>query len=145
MRRGGRSWFWLQGAVAGGIAAAAPGTALVTAILLCPAATFFAFETTAGRPVGRTMLLCGSTAAFIPLRQLWSGGGGAEGALDMLSNPGRPVAAWCACGAGWLLCETIQIAVRLALAAKNRRNLEGLRRAETELMEEWSLPAQPAS
>ena len=70
MKRSGRSWFWLQGAAAGGVIVAAPGTALVTAILLCPAVAFYALEATVGRPVGRTMLLCGSTAAFEPLRAL---------------------------------------------------------------------------
>lgn len=142
MKGGGRSWLWLQGAIAGAVAAMAPGTALVTVILLCPAMTFYTLEKTAGRPVGRTMLLCGSTATFMPLRLLWSGGNGANGALDLLADPGRPLLAWLACGTGWLLCETIQITARFALAAKTRRHLEGLKRKQTDLMEEWSLPAE---
>ncbi len=133
-----RSWFWLQGAIAGGIAVAAPGTASLLAVLLCPALLFYATEATPGRPVGRTMMLTGSTAAYLPLRDLWEHGGSLGTALDALADPTCPLLGWFACGAGWMMCELLQLAARFALKARTRRQVEELRREHADLSEEWT-------
>ena len=133
-----RSWFWLQGAVAGGIAVAFPGTALLTAALLCPALAFYVAEQAKGRPVGRIMLLTGSAAAFMPLRALWEHGASLATALDILADPSCALIAWVACGAGWLLCEAAQVCAKFALAAQARRKMAGLRRELDTLVEEWT-------
>ena len=136
----GRSWLWLQGAGAGGIVAVAPGTALVLAVLLCPAIVYFMTETVRGRPVARTMLLFGATATFMPLRRLWEQGTSLSGALAILSDPGRPLLAWFACGVGWMLCEATQIVFLFALAASARHQIQLLKREQAELTAEWTLP-----
>jgi hypothetical protein len=133
-----RSWFWLQGAIVGGAAVTVPGTALITAILLFPAIAFYVTETTKGRPVGRVMLLMGSTALFMPLRYQWSHGGSLASAMDILSDPGRALLAWTACGAGWLVCELVQVCAKYLLAMQARRETEGLQREKTSLSDEWT-------
>jgi hypothetical protein len=107
-------------------------------ILLCPALAFYVTETTKGRPVGRIMLLMGSTAVFLPLRLQWEHGNSLGSAMDILSDPSRPLLAWVACGAGWMVCELVQVCARYVLAAQARRETEGLQREKTELAEEWT-------
>ena len=133
-----RSWLWLQGAVGGGIAVTAPGSAILVAVLLCPAIVFYATEPAPGRPVGKIMLLTGSAALFMPLRTLWEHGGSLPGALDLLADPGCPLLAWVSCGAGWLMCELLQIATRLTLTAQTKHRVMALERERIEITEEWT-------
>ena len=133
-----RSWFWLQGAVAGGVFVTIPGTALIIAVLLCPGIGVYITETTKGRPVGRIMLLMGSTALFVPLRLQWAHGNSLGSAMDILSDPGRPLLAWIACGAGWMVCELVQVCARYVLAAQSRHEVKELRREKATLAEEWT-------
>lgn len=134
-----RSWLWLQGAAAGGVAAVAPATALMVVALLGPAIAFYACGTVAGRPVARTMALVGSTAVVLPLRTLFDHGNTMDAALDLLSDPICPLLAWVACGAGWLLCELAKIAARLALVITVQRKTQALRQEEAQLKQEWTL------
>ena len=135
-----RSWFWLQGATVGIIAAAAPATAMLTLALLCPAIAFYAGEPPGNRPVSRTMLLTGSTAVVLPLRTLWEQGNTIAIAFDLLADPTCPLLAWIACGVGWLLCELATLTTSLALSFQIRRTMQALHREETELKSEWTLP-----
>ena len=137
----GRSWFWLQGAVVGGVIAVTPGIALLLGVLLCPAIVYAAAAPEPGRPAGRTMLLMGLAAALAPLREQWSSGNTVGTALEILASPAVILLAWFACGAGWLMAETATVAIRLALRQSARRQAVRLRREQAELVEEWSLPA----
>ena len=115
--RSRRSLVWIQGAVAGGVVAVAPGTALLAAVLLCPAIVYYLAEPARLRPVARAMLLCGGAATFLPIRTLWDAGNTLAAALDILGDIRCPLLAWVACGGGWLLAETVNVTARLMLEA----------------------------
>ena len=137
--RAPRSWLWLQGVMVGVVAATAPGSALLVAVLLCPAVAYAVFETTPGRPVTRTMLSCGSIGTFMPLRLLWEHGNSVDEALALLADLTRPLLAWVACATGWLLSEASHMGARVVLkAAFNRRSVL-LQREEADLTAEWTL------
>ncbi len=129
---------WLQGAIAGGIVAVAPGMALLIGVLLCPAIAFYLTEAAKARPVARAMLLCGSAATFSPIRTLWESGNTLAAALDLLSDIACPLLAWVGCAAGWLLYETVHIAARLALEASCRRRTKQLQDEDATLRAEWT-------
>ena len=123
--------------MAGGIAVAFPGSALLAVVLLCPAFGFYAMDTTPGRPVGKIMLLTGSAALFTPLRALWEQGGSISPALDILGDPGVPLLAWLMCGAGWLSCNVLQIGTRLFLGLQTRRRIASLEKERAAIKAEW--------
>ncbi len=125
--------------MAGGVVAVAPGTALLIAVLLCPAIAFYLTEAARVRPVARAMLLCGSAATFSPIRALWESGNTLAAALDLLSDIACPLLAWGGCAAGWLLYETVHIAARLALEASSRRRIKQLQEENASLRAEWML------
>ncbi len=140
-----RSWFWLQGVVCGGVVATAPGTAMMTAILLAPVAVAYAMDATPGRPHLRAIALLGAASTFMPLRLLWEHGGSVEAALDLLGDPLRPLLSWSCCGAGWLATELVQLARRFAVATKEAALLKQLKAERARLVEEWLDAAPPPS
>lgn len=142
--RAPRSWFWLQGLVCGGMLATAPGMGLTLLVLLAPALVAYPLDGTSGRPHFRTIALLGTASAFSPLLLLWEHGGSVDAALDLLSDPARPLLCWFCCGAGWLLTELAQMVSQLAVTGRNARTLKLLRAERTWLTEEW-LDAKPPS
>ena len=50
---------------------------------------------------------------------------------------GALVGAWTGCAAGWLLCETAQIATRFALDHQAKRRIRTLQREKGALLNEW--------
>ncbi len=138
-----RSWFWLQGMVCGVAAAAVPGTALVIGVLLAPAIALYLMAPAANRPVARAMLLMGAAATMMPLRLLWEQGGTLDAALDLLSDPGRPLLSWFACGTAWCLGQIGEILTRLALDARGMLAVRALTAERDRLKAEW-LDGPPA-
>ena len=140
--RAPRSWFWLQGLICGGVIATAPGTALITSVLLAPATVAYAIDATPGKPYFRVMALLGASCTFVPLRLLWDHGGSVNAALDLLGDPLRPLLSWSFCGAGWVLTELAQLAARLSMTAKETRLIKALQTERAVVVEEW-LDAKP--
>jgi len=66
-----RSLAWLQGLVVGALVALATSTALLLAVLLAPAMVAFIFDRAPGRPVARSVALCGMAACVGPELALW--------------------------------------------------------------------------
>ena len=83
------------------------------------------------------MLLTGSTAVILPLRNLWMHDNSLGQSLDILSDPECALLGWIASGTGWLICELIQVSARFALATRTRRKIEALTREQIKLLEEW--------
>ncbi|WP_158745869.1 hypothetical protein [Acidisphaera sp. L21] len=133
-----RSWFWLQGVICGVAVAVVPGTALMIGVLMAPAFATYAMEQGKTRPLARGMMLRGAACTFMPLRVLWEHGGSLDASLDLLSDPGRPLLAWTACGAGWLAGQLADILTRLALDARSARALRQLTQERDKLIVEWT-------
>jgi hypothetical protein len=68
-----RSLAWLQGLVVGALVTLATSTALLLAVLLAPAMVAFVFDRAPGRPVARSVALCGMAACVGPELALWGG------------------------------------------------------------------------
>ena len=139
-----RSWFWLQGMVCGVGAAAAPGTALVVAVLLAPAVAVYATEHATGRPIARAMMLMGAASAMMSVRTLWEHGGTLDTALDLLSDPGCALLSWTACGAAWLAGQSADILTRFGLDARAKMAIRALTAERDKLNSEW-MDAPPNS
>jgi hypothetical protein len=139
-----RSWFWLQGVICGVTAAAVPGTALMVAVLMAPAIATYAMEQGKSRPLARGMMLMGAACTFMPLRLLWEHGGSLDASLDLLSDPGRPLLAWTACGGGWLAGQMADLGARLLLDARSARMLRQLTDERDKLIVEWTDEQPPA-
>lgn len=132
-----RSWFWLQGMACGVVAAVIPGTSLVVAVLLAPGIALYVMEATSGKPLARAMIFMGTASTMMPLRLLWEHGGSLDAALDLLSDPGRPLLSWLACGAAWLLGQSAEILTRFALEARTTMAVNALTAERESLKDEW--------
>ena len=133
-----RSWFWLQGLLCGVVAATIPGTALLAAVLLGPSLAMLATEQVEGHPIARSMLLMGLAATVMPMRVLWDHGGSIDAALDVLGDPGRPLLAWGASGAGWLVGQVADLLTRFVMDAQAARAIQLLDQERAELTREWT-------
>ncbi len=135
-------WFWLQGLVCGGMLATVPGTAIFMVVLLAPAIIGYAMDNASGKPHFRVIVLLGTASAFAPLLLLWKHSGSLEAALDLLSDPVRPLLSWFCCGAGWLLTELAQMTAKLTITGRHTRTMKSLEAERDGLVEEW-LDAKP--
>ena len=138
---GGRSLVWLQGLLCGGLVACAPATALLLGLLLAPAFVMLAVERRPGRPVARTMLLFGASAAVFPTIALWNAGHSVDAAFALAADPRTLAIAWAAAGGGWLLTELLPVAMRLALASAALARKRRLRALRDRCAAEWGLEA----
>jgi len=140
-----RSWLWLQGLVCGAALTLAPAIAVLALVLLAPGLFVYAIEETAGKPVGRAMLLLGAAASFGPLRTLWDSGNTLDGAINLISDPVHLGMAWVVAGSGWLFGELIQIVGREVLEVMARHRAAALRQERTRLEAEWGSLSQAGS
>ena len=132
-----RSWFWVQGLVCGIVAATAPGTALLLGVLLGPGLAMYASAPGKGRPHARAMVMMGAASVFMPLRLLWEQGGSLDAALELLSDPSRPLLSWTASGLGWLVGQVTELITQFLLNAKATQLRRTLEIERQDLMEEW--------
>ncbi len=130
---------WLQGLLCGGLAACAPATALLLAILLAPALAMLAFERGQGRPVTRIMLLFGLSATVFPTLALWNTGHTVDTAFVLAADSRTLAIAWVAASGGWLLSEIVPILMRLALMSASRVKRQRLHTMRDRCAAEWGL------
>jgi hypothetical protein len=142
-RSGGKhhSLVWVQGLACGALVALAPSLALMIGILLGPGIIALAFDSDPGKPVARTVLLCGIAACVDPIRTLWGAGHGLDMTMALVSDLGTVGTAWSAAAAGWLLAELAPIVVRAVLEASSFARAAQIRAARAKLADEWGLPA----
>lgn len=135
--RGGGSLVWVQGLACGALVALAPAVAVLLGVLLLPGLAALWLDHRPGRPLARSILLCGAAACITPVRDLWSAGQSVDASLSLLSDIGSIGTAWSAAAAGWLLAELLPVVVRVGLEASSLARMAQLRSARAKVVEEW--------
>jgi hypothetical protein len=110
------------------------------AFLLAPAIVMLLRDRSPGRPVGRSMLLCGSAACVSPIVTLWQVGGDAGVAL--LSDPAVCAPAWAACAGGWLLTQLLPILLRGIMESASLARAARLRAERERLLKAWDFESR---
>ena len=113
---------------------------MLLGVLLLPGLGVLLIDRMPGKPVARTMLLCGAAASVVPAWRLWDHGLTMENSLDLLSDLLTLGLAWAATAAGWLLAEVAPICVLLVLDGTAKRRDGELRAARARYEAEWGLP-----
>jgi len=108
---------WLQGLLCGALVTLATPTALLLAVLLAPAMAAYLVDRAPGRPVARSVALCGLAACVGPEVALWGAGHDIPAATGLLADLWTVGVAWTAGAAGWLLAELSPIGMRAVLDA----------------------------
>jgi hypothetical protein len=139
-----QSLVWVQGLLCGALVTLATPTALLVAVLLAPALVALAFDRAPGRPIARSVALCGLAACVDPVRTLWAAGHDLPTAVALLADLTVLGIAWTAGAAGWLLAELSPIGVRAALEALSLTRAAKLRSARARLVDEWGFSEPPA-
>jgi len=138
--RGGASLLWLQGLLCGALIALAGSVALLLAILLAPVGLAVLCDRQSGKPMARSVLLCGLGACVGPVGQLWSSGQGLAQAVALATEPRVIAIAWGAAAGGWMLSELAPVAVRLVSDVSARSRIARLRARRERLSEAWGFP-----
>ncbi len=131
------SLVWLQGLACGAVVALATGSALLLGVLLGPGLLALVLDREPGRPVARSVLLCGLAACVQPLYALWSNGQGVATAVALLGDLQVVGTAWSAAAAGWLLAELAPLASRLVLEVLAQSRAASLRAEREALEKAW--------
>ena len=139
---GGGGLMWLQGLACGAMVALVPGTSLLLGVLLAPGLAALVLDRQPGRPIARSVLLCGGAFCIGPVSALWSAGQSVEAALGIVGDINSIGTAWSAAAAGWFMAELIPLVVRVVLEAAGVARAARLRAARAKLIEEWG-PDQP--
>jgi hypothetical protein len=142
-QRGGGGLVWLQGLAIGAMVAMVPAAALLLGVLLAPGLAALMLDRRPGRPVARSVLLCGAAGCVAPVGDLWNAGQTVDASLAVLGELGGIGTAWSAAAAGWLLAELIPVVVRVVLEAASLAHAVRLRAARAKLAEEWEPDPPP--
>jgi hypothetical protein len=127
---------WLQGLTCGAVVTLTPSMALLAAVLLGPGLLALLFDREPGRPMARSVLLCGLAACIQPLHTLWSDQT-LDAALGLLGDLQTLGTAWSAAAAGWLMAELVPVGARLVLETLAHARVARLRAERTRLAETW--------
>jgi hypothetical protein len=131
------SLVWLQGLGCGAVVALVPAMALLLGVLLLPGLLAVLYDRQGGRPVARTVLLCGTAAAVAPIIVLWSAGNSMDACVELLGDLRVVGTAWSAAAAGWILAELAPVAVLVVLEAITQSRAARLRAERDRLAAEW--------
>jgi len=131
------SMVWLQGLGCGAVVALVPAMALLLGVLLLPGVLAVLYDRQGGRPVARTVLLCGTAATVAPILALWSAGNSMDACMVLLGDLRVVGTAWSTAAAGWILAELAPVAVLVVLEAITQARAARLRAARERLVAEW--------
>jgi hypothetical protein len=131
------SMVWLQGLGCGAVVALVPAMALLLGVLLLPGVLALLYDRQGGRPVARTVLLCGAAAVVAPALALWGAGKTMDASLILLSDLRVVGTAWSAAAAGWIAAELAPVAVLMVLEAITQTHAARLRATREKLVAEW--------
>jgi hypothetical protein len=138
-----RSLAWLQGLGCGAVVALVPAMALLLGVLLLPGVLAVLYDRQGGRPVARTVLLCGTAAAVAPVLALWGAGDSMDACLILLGDLRVVGTAWSTAAAGWILAELAPVAALVVLEAITQTRAARLRSARERLATEWGFDETP--
>ncbi len=133
------SMVWLQGLGCGAVVALVPAMALLLGVLLLPGVLAVLYDRQGGRPVARTVLLCGTAAAVAPTVALWGAGNNLDACLMLLGDLRVVGTAWSTAAAGWILAELAPVAVLIVLEAITQTRAARLRAERERLAAEWGV------
>lgn len=131
------SYAWMQGLGCGAMVALLPAMGLLLGVLLLPALLAVLYDRENGRPVARTVAMCGAAAAVMPMVALWNAGNTMDTSLALLSDLRVVGTAWSAAAAGWIVAELAPVAALIALEAVTHARAARLHAERTRLAEEW--------
>ena len=134
---------WLQGLGCGAVVALVPAVALLLGVLLLPGVLAVLYDREAGRPVARTVLLCGTAAAIAPVLALWGAGDTVDACLGLLSDLRVVGSAWSAAAVGWIVAELAPVVALVALEAMTATRAASLRAERARLLAEWGFEDAP--
>lgn len=132
----------LLGIAGGGLIALSPDIALPFALLLLPGILALVLDRSPGCGVARAMLLFQAAASVHPALDAWYRCAGIDGCMTFLMDGPMVLRVWLAAGAGWLLAQTMPLAVKVLedyRLSQHRAQLQAKRQA---LVEEWGLDGQ---
>jgi len=136
--RGSRhSLTWLQGLGCGTAVALVPAMALLLGLLLLPGVLAVLYDRQPGRPVARTVLLCGSAACIAPVLALWHAGTTMDASLVLLGDLRVMGTAWSAAAVGWILAELAPVVALVVLETVAATRAAHLRAERDKLAAEW--------
>jgi len=131
------SLVWLQGLGCGAVVTLVPALALLLGVLLLPGVLAVLYDRQGGRPVARTVMLCGTAASVPTMLALWGAGNSVDACLALLGDLRVVGTAWSTAAAGWILAELAPVAVWAVLEAITRTHAARLRAERQKLAEEW--------
>jgi len=132
-----RSLTWLQGLGCGAAVALVPAAALLLGVLLLPGMLSVAYDRQPGRPVARTVLLCGAAAVVAPAMALWNAGATIDASLALLGDLRVTGTAWSAAAVGWILAELAPVVALAVLETVTAARAARLRSERDKLASEW--------
>jgi hypothetical protein len=138
-----RSLAWLQGLGCGALAALFPAMALLLGVLLLPGVLAVLYDRQGGRPVARTVLLCGTAATVAPVLALWGAGDNMNACFVLLGDLQVVGTAWSAAAAGWILAELAPVVALAVLEGITQTRSARLRSARERLAVEWGFDENP--
>jgi len=112
-------------------------SAILATVLLLPTAMAWVADRQPGHPTARAVLLFGLAASCQPLNLLWRAGDQLGDAILLGSDIHGLAVAWAAQAGGWLLTQTVPLALGRLADAKANVVLGRLRRRQADLLEEW--------
>ncbi|HUB14284.1 MAG TPA: hypothetical protein VMB34_20195 [Acetobacteraceae bacterium] len=128
---------WLQGLGCGAVVTLLPAMALLLGVLLLPGGLALLYDRQPGRPVARTVLLCGTAAVVAPVLGLWNAGNTVDACLGLLGDLRVVGTAWSAAALGWILAELAPVVALVVLEATTQARAAGLRSEREKLKAEW--------
>jgi hypothetical protein len=131
------SLVWLQGLGCGAVVALVPAMALLLGVLLLPGVLAVLYDRQGGRPVARTVLLCGTAASVSPTLAFCGAGNAMDAGLALLGDLRVVGTAWSAAAAGWLLAELAPVVTLVVLEAVTQTRAARLRAEREKLVAEW--------
>ncbi|HUN43376.1 MAG TPA: hypothetical protein VMU81_24030 [Acetobacteraceae bacterium] len=137
------SLVWLQGLGCGAVVTLLPAMALLLGVLLLPGVLAVLSDQQPGRPVARTVLICGTAAAIAPVLALWGAGSSMDACLGLLGDLRVTGTAWSAAAVGWILAELAPVVVLVVLDAITATRTARLRAERNKLVEEWGYEGEP--
>jgi hypothetical protein len=129
----------LLGLACGGVMALSPDIGLPLLILLLPGLIYLVVDRSAGWATARAILLFQAAACVHPVAAAWYQCSGVDGCMSMLAAPTTVLRVWLIGGVGWLMAQTVPIALRLLNDWRLRHYRVLLEQRRASLSKEWGL------
>jgi hypothetical protein len=130
---------WLQGLACGALLAFASPTALLLAVMLCPAIACHLADTGAEKGTARAVGAACGAFTLSPLWHLWLAMDRMDAAIAILCTPVTLCLAWGAGAIAWALCQVLPVVIRTTWDAREALRAKTLAAELQTLREEWDL------